>query len=177
MGSCSDKIDFSVFLCFCLKFSAFLLSILEVVIFIVDIVRSWQLLCTSLVIRDLKIEVWSCYCKQQTAVGVNGFTLPFYPYLGLTPILAEKLSSKLRFLKQISIINKQKSSKRLYFFSNVGLLFQGAKKTLWYITYLWSVVQPCKREPQTANLTAKPQSGDFLTFVVREKCGKTSVLR
>ena len=99
MGSCSDKIDFSVFLCFCLKFSTFLLSILEVVIFIVDIVRSWQLLCTSLVIRDLKIEVWSCYCKQQTAVGVNGFTLPFYPYLGLTPILAEKLSSKLRFLK------------------------------------------------------------------------------
>ena len=67
MGSCSDKIDFSVFLCFCLKFSAFLLSILEVVIFIVDIVRSWQLLCTSLVIRDLKIEVWSCYCKRQTA--------------------------------------------------------------------------------------------------------------
>ena len=68
MGSCSDKIDFSVFLCFCLKFSTFLLSILEVVIFIVDIVRSWQLLCTSrLVIRDLKIEVWSCYCKRQTA--------------------------------------------------------------------------------------------------------------
>ena len=98
-GSCSNKIDFSVFLCFCFKFSTFLLSILEVVIFIVDMVRSWQLLCTSLVIRDLKIEVWSCYCKQQTAVGVNGFTLPFYPYLGLTPILAEKLSSKLRFLK------------------------------------------------------------------------------
>ena len=69
MGSCSDKIDSPVFLCFCLKFSTFLLSKLEVVIFIVEIVRYWQLLCTSLVTRDLKIEVWSCYCKRQTAVG------------------------------------------------------------------------------------------------------------
>ena len=68
MGSCSDKIDFSVFLCFCLKFSTFLLSKLEVVIFIVDIVRSWQHLCTSLATRDLKIEAWSFYCKRQTAV-------------------------------------------------------------------------------------------------------------
>ena len=99
MGSCSDKIDFPVFLCFCLKFSTFLLSKLEVVIFIVELVRYWQLLCTSLVTRDLKIEVWSRYCKRQLRLGLNGFTLPVYPYLGLTPILAEKLSSKLRFLK------------------------------------------------------------------------------
>ena len=68
MGSCSDKIDFTVSLCFWLKFSTFLLSKLEVVIFIVDIVRYWQLLCTSLVTRDLKIEICSCYCKRQTAV-------------------------------------------------------------------------------------------------------------
>ena len=128
MGSCSDKIDFSVFLCFCLKFSTFLLSKLEVVIFIVELVRYWQLLCTSLVTRDLKIEVWSRYCKRQLRLGLNGFTLPVYPYLGLTPILAEKLCSKLRFLKKNLIINKQKSSKRLYFFSNVGLCcFRGQR--------------------------------------------------
>ena len=68
MGSCSDKIDFSASLCFCLKFSTFLLSKLEVFIFIVDIVRSWGHLCMSLVTRDLKIEVWSFYRKRQTAV-------------------------------------------------------------------------------------------------------------
>ena len=68
MGSCSDKIDFSVFLCFCSKFCTFLLSKLEVVIFIVDIVRFGGHLCTSLATRDLKIEVWSFYCKRQTAV-------------------------------------------------------------------------------------------------------------
>ena len=69
MGSCLDKIDFTVFPCFSLKFSTFLLSKLKVFIFIVDIVRSWGHLCMSLVTRDLKIEVWSCYCKRQTAVG------------------------------------------------------------------------------------------------------------
>ena len=68
MGSCSDKIDFSASLCFCLKFSTFLLSKLEVFIFIVDIVRSWGHLCMSLVTRDLKIEVWSFYRKRQNAV-------------------------------------------------------------------------------------------------------------
>ena len=35
--------------------------------------------------------------------------------------IAEKLSSKLRFLKLNSIINKRKSSRKSYFFSNVGL--------------------------------------------------------
>ena len=49
MGSRSDKIDFLAFLCFCLKFSTFLLSKLEVFIFIVDIVRSWGHICMSLV--------------------------------------------------------------------------------------------------------------------------------
>ena len=39
----------------------------------------------------------------------------------LTSILADKLSSKLRFLKKDSIINKQKSSKKWFFFLNVGL--------------------------------------------------------
>ena len=69
MGSRWDKIDFSAFLCFSLKFSTFLLSKLEVFIFIVDIVRSWgHLSILSLVTRDLKIEVWSFYRKRQTAV-------------------------------------------------------------------------------------------------------------
>ena len=95
MGSCSDKIDSPVFLCFCLKFSTFLLSKLEVVIFIVEIVRYWQLLCTSLVTRGFGHVT----ANDKLRLGLNGFTLPFYPYLGLTPILAEKLSSKLRFLK------------------------------------------------------------------------------
>ena len=110
-------------------------------------------------------------------LGVNGFTLPFYPYLGLTPILAEKLSSKLRFLKQISIINKQKSSKRLYFFSNVGLLFQGAKKPCGRSLTSGALSSHTNVNLKPQNLTAKPQSGDFLTFAVREKFGKTSVLR
>ena len=69
MGSRSDKIDFLAFLCFCLKFSTFLLSKLEVFIFIVDIVRSWgHLSILSLVTGDLKIEVWSFYRKRQTEV-------------------------------------------------------------------------------------------------------------
>ena len=34
-----------------------------------------------------------------------------------------------------------------------------------------------KREPQTANLTARHWSRDFLTFAVRGKCRKTSILR
>ena len=68
MGSCSDIIDFSAFLCFCLKLSTFLLSKLEVFIFIVDIVRSWGHICMSLVTSDLTIEVWSVYRKRQTAV-------------------------------------------------------------------------------------------------------------
>ena len=68
MGSCSDIIDFSAFLCFCLKFSTLLLSKLEVFVFIVDIVRSWGHICMSLVTSDLTIEVWSFYRKRQTAV-------------------------------------------------------------------------------------------------------------
>ena len=94
MGSCSDKIDFSAFLCFCLKFGTFLVSKL-----IVDIVRFWGHICTSLITRDLKTEVGHFTANDKLRFGVNGFTLPFYPYLGLTSILDEILSSKLRFLK------------------------------------------------------------------------------
>ena len=34
-----------------------------------------------------------------------------------------------------------------------------------------------KREPQTANLTSRAWSRDFLTFEARRKCRKTSILR
>ena len=63
IGSCSDKIDSPVFLCFCLKFSTFLLSKLEVVIFIVEIVRYWQLLYTSLVTRGLIMLLQTTNCS------------------------------------------------------------------------------------------------------------------
>ena len=43
-------------------------------------------------------------------------------------------------------------------------------------TYLWSVVYPYKREPQTGNLTARAWSRDFLTFAIRRKRRKTSTL-
>ena len=37
----------------------------------------------------------------------------------------------------------------------------GCKKPCGKITYLWSVVLPYKRGPQTANLTARPWLRDF----------------
>ena len=57
---------------------------------------------------ETKIEVWSFYCKRQTRFEVNGFPLPVLRFAGiaaamfafthpLPPILAEELSSKLRF--------------------------------------------------------------------------------
>ena len=48
-------------------------------------------------------------------------------------------------------------------------------KTLRLITYLQRVIQPYKREPQTANLTARSWSRDFLAF--RGKCRKNLDLK
>ena len=92
-------------------------------------------------IGDLKIKVWSFYCKlnDKLRFAVNGFTLPICPYLGvkrfaggsswlpclpLTPILAEKLSTKLAlrlFWNRIRQSIRKRVPKSCYFLSNVGL--------------------------------------------------------
>ena len=78
-------------------------------------------------VGDLKIKFWSFYCKlyvDKLRFAVNGFTLPVYPYLGLTPILAEKLSTTLVltfFWNRIRQSIRKRVPKSCYFFSNVGL--------------------------------------------------------
>ena len=78
-------------------------------------------------VGDLKIKVWSFYCKlyvDKLRFAVNGFTLPVYPYLGLTPILAEKLSTTLVltfFWNRIRQSIRKRVPKSCYFFSNVEL--------------------------------------------------------
>ena len=44
------------------------------------------------------------------------------------------------------------------------------------MTYLKTAFFTSKRELQTANMTAGTSSRDFLTFAVRGKCRKTSIL-
>ena len=72
---------------------------------IVDIVRFLGHICTSLETLRSRFGHFTANDKLRFGVNaVNGFTLPFDQYyLGLTSILDEKLSSKLRFLKQNSI--------------------------------------------------------------------------
>ena len=63
-------------------------------------------------IRDLKIEVWSF-------ITVNDI---------LQFVVNGEIVFKITFFEKNSIVNKQKSSQKSYFFSNVG---RGCKKIFW----------------------------------------------
>ena len=89
------------------------------------------------------IEVWSFYCQfnGKLRFALNGFTLPvrvrqYFRWFGggssrlpcLCSFIQFYFSWNYAFLIKNSIINKQKSSKKYYFFSNVGLwIFEVSK--------------------------------------------------
>ena len=75
----------------------------------------------------------------------------------LTAILAEKLSSK-----ENSIITKQKSSKKLYFFSNVGLWCFRVQKNL--AVNIWSLERGLAVQTWTSN--RKPDGKALVTWLL-----------